>query len=283
MSTDIFEQIVQARRAGQRAALATIVKSQGSTPRKDHAKMLIREDGTSVGSIGGGCVEAAVWEKAQEVMGNNRAELLKYELNDDDAENEGLICGGTVEIFVEPVLPDPRVVLLGGGHLGQAIARLGSQVGFQVVVVDDRESFASVERFPDAEVICQPFEAGLGALNLNSESFVLVITRGHRHDQIALERALQSPARYVGLIGSRRKIALLVKNLLTKGYEPGVFERLYAPIGLEIGSETPEEIAVSAVAELIAIRKGVHQRSEKQLFVIRLIQGERGRPSAAAQ
>jgi xanthine dehydrogenase accessory factor len=274
MPTDIFEQIVQARRAGYRAALATIVRSRGSTPRKDHAKMLIREDGTSIGSVGGGCVEAAVWEKAQEVMESNRAELLRYELNDDDAENEGLICGGTVEIFVEPVLPDPRIVLLGAGHLGQAIAQLGRQVGFQVAVVDDRESFASAARFPDAEVVCQPFEASLESLHINSESFVLVITRGHRHDQIALERALQSQARYVGLIGSRRKIAILVRNLLAKGYAPALFDRLHAPIGLEIGSETPEEIAVSAVAELIAIRKGVHQRNEKQRFVMRLVSGE---------
>ena len=274
MASDIYERIVELRRGGRRAALATIVKRLGSTPRKDHAKMLILDDGTSIGSVGGGCVEAAVWEAGQTAIAEGRAQLVRYELNDDDAENEGLICGGTVEVFVEPLLPDPKLVILGAGHLGRAISDIVQPLGFQVTVVDDRSSFAAPERFPGAKVVCQPFESGLSALNVNTDSFILIVTRGHRHDQVALEQAIQTPARYVGMVGSRRKIALLVNNLLAKGHSPDGFRRLYAPIGLDIGSETPEEIAVSVAAELIAVLKGTHKRSEKQEFVMGLLKGK---------
>ncbi|RPJ54223.1 MAG: xanthine dehydrogenase [Acidobacteria bacterium] len=271
MSVDIYERIVELRRAGRRAALATIVKRLGSTPRKDHAKMLFLDDGSSVGSVGGGCVEAAVWEAAQTAIAEGRAQLLKYELNDDDAENEGLVCGGTVEVFVEPLLPDPKLIILGAGHLGRAISDIVQPLGFQVTVLDDRPSFATSERFPGANVVCQPFESGLDHFNVSADTFILIVTRGHRHDQLALEQAIQTSARYVGMVGSRRKIALLVNNLLAKGHSPEVFRRLYAPIGLDIGSETPEEIAISVAAELIALLKGKHQRNEKQEFVLGLL------------
>lgn len=272
LSMDVYEEVVRVRKHGGRAALATIVRRLGSTPRKDHAKMLIHEDGSFVGTVGGGCVEAEVWEAAKRVMDSGTAALLNYELTQEDAESEGLVCGGTVEIFVEPILPDPKVVLMGAGHVGQAIAEASHRVGFQVAVLDDREAFANAERFPDAqETIVSPYESGLEQIQIGPMDFVLVVTRGHSHDQIALEQAIQTKARYVGLVGSRRKIQLLVKNLLEKGYAPEAFDRLYAPIGLAIGSETPEEIGVSVVAELIAIRKGVHQRSEKQLFIVKVL------------
>lgn len=269
---DLFERIVEVRRQGRKAALATIVRRIGSTPRKDHAKMLILDDGSSFGSVGGGCVEAEVWQKAREVLQTGRAALLRYQLNEEDAASEGLICGGTVEIFVEPILPDPRVILLGAGHVAQAIAEAVHRVGFKVAVLDDREAFANAERFPQAETIrVQDFQEGLQGLEVTDNTYILIVTRGHRHDQVALEQAIDTPARYVGLVGSRRKIQLLVDRLLEKGYSPTLFEKLYAPIGLEIGSETPQEIAVSVTAELIALQKGVHQRSPKQQFVLDLI------------
>ena len=270
---DVYEEAVRVRQQGGRAALATIVRRLGSTPRKDHAKMLIHEDGSFVGTVGGGCVEAEVWEAAKRVIDTGSATLLSYQLTQDDAENEGLICGGTVEIFVEPILPDPKVVVMGAGHVGQAIAESAHRVGFQVAVLDDRASFANSERFPDAqEIVVSPYESGLGQISISPTSFVLVVTRGHSHDQTALEQAIQTQAQYVGLVGSRRKIQLIVQNLLEKGYAPETFNRLYAPIGLPIGSETPEEIAVSVVAELIAIRKGSHKRSEKQGFIIKVLE-----------
>ena len=143
-------------------------------------------------------------------------------------------------------------------------------------MVDDRPSFASDGSFPGAEVACQPFESGLDTFNVTADTFVLIVTRGHKHDQIALEHAIQTGARYVGMVGSRRKIALLVNNLLAKGHSPELFRKLYAPIGLDIGSETPEEIAISVAAELIALQKGTHKRSEKQEFVMGILEGKKG-------
>lgn len=266
---DIYSEIVKLRAQGRRSALATIIRRVGSAPRKDHAKMLVRDDGSALGSVGGGCVEAEVWQLAKKVMESGRASTFQYQLTDEDAQDEGLVCGGTVEVFVEPVLPEPRLIILGAGHLGQAVARAASPVGFRVHVIDDREAFASRERFPEAELVAvQPFEQGLSELEVTSDHFILIVTRGHRHDRIALESAIQTPARYIGLVGSRRKILILVRKLLEQGYRTEAFQNLYAPIGLEIGSETPEEIAVSVAAELIAIRKGVHQRSEKQRFIM---------------
>ncbi len=269
---DIYSEIVRVRKEGRRAALATIVRRLGSTPRKDHAKMLVYDDGSFIGSVGGGCTEAEVWQAAKRVIEGSQPAYLKYELTEEDAENEGLVCGGTVEIFVEPILSEPKVILMGAGHVAQAIAKVADLVGFQVAVADDRESFASRERFPQSqEIVLAPFEECLQQIAVTENSFLLVVTRGHRHDQIALEQAIQTRARYVGLIGSRRKIQLIVENLLRKGYGAETFDRLYAPIGLEIGSETPEEIAVSVMGELIAILKGVHQRHKKQLFVKKVI------------
>ncbi|MFZ0430245.1 MAG: XdhC/CoxI family protein [Acidobacteriota bacterium] len=273
---DIYREIVRIREAGERAALATIVRRLGSTPRKDSAKMLIREDGTAVGSVGGGCVEGEVWQKAREVIRSGRPHLLSFDLNNEDAANDGLVCGGRVEIFIEPIMSEERLVILGAGHLGQAISRLAGQVDFKVTVADDRESFASRERFPEAErVVVTDFGTAFSDIPVDSNTFILIVTRGHSHDQIATEQAVQTPARYVGLVGSRRKIKLIVESLLQKGLTPEHFRNLVAPIGLPIGSETPEEIAVSVVAELIAVRKGVHQRSEKQMWVQRLVEGQK--------
>ncbi len=270
---DLYKEIVRVREAGERAALATIIRRIGSTPRKDSAKMLIREDGTALGSVGGGCVEAEVWQKAEEVIRSGRAHLLAFDLNDDDAANDGLVCGGTVQIFIEPIMSNERLVILGAGHLGQAISRLAKQVGFEVTVADDRERFASRERFPEADHLAvTDFGNAFSTVKADRNTFILIVTRGHSHDQIATEQAVRTPARYIGLVGSRRKIKLIVENLLAKGLTPEHFRNLVAPIGLPIGSETPEEIAVSVVAELVAVRKGVHQRSEKQLFIQRLIE-----------
>ncbi len=274
---DIFQEIVRLRSEGRKAVLATVVRWLGSTPRRDNAKMLILEDGSTVGSVGGGSTEAAVLEEARLVLETEKASLRKFELTQQEAAQDGLICGGTLEVFVEPILPDPKVILMGAGHLGQAIAKAAHQVGFQVAVVDDRASFANSERFPQAqETIIAPLEESLDSVAVTENSFILIVTRGHGHDQMALEKAVQTPARYVGMVGSRRKIGIILKNLLDKGIPPEAFFHFYAPIGLEIGSETPQEIAVSVVAELIAIRKGVHQRSKKQLFAMKLIEEARG-------
>jgi xanthine dehydrogenase accessory factor len=269
---DIYEEIVRVRFEGNKAALATIVRRQGSTPRRDFAKMLVSEDGSTIGSVGGGQTEAEVLKEAKRVMETGEASLLKYQLTQKDAEEDGLTCGGTVEVFVEPILPDPKLILMGAGHIGQTVAHVAHRVGFKVAVVDDRETFANRERFPQAEeIVVAPFLEGFKAITVSQTSFILIATRGHGHDQTVLEEALQTSACYIGMVGSRRKTQIIVQNLLGKGIAPEALSRLYAPIGIEIGSETPEEIAVSVVAELIAMLRGVHQRSEKQRFVMKLL------------
>ena len=270
---DLYQRIVELRSQGLRSALATIVQHLGSTPRKDNAKMLICEDGTSLGSVGGGCVEAEVWSKAQEVMRSGQAQFLTYTMTEDDVENEGLICGGTVNIFIEPIHSDPRLIIMGAGHLGRAVADLAGPLGFEVVVLDDRETFVNPERFPRADqLIVDAFDTGLDQIEVKENSYILVVTRGHRHDQLATQSALKTRAQYVGLVGSRRKIKIIAENLLKGDLSGEDLRRLYAPIGLDIGSETPEEIAISVMAELIALRKGRHQRSDKQAFVLGLLE-----------
>jgi len=265
---DLYEEIVRLRKKGEPAALATIIRHTGSTPRKDSAKMLILRDGTFIGSVGGGCVEAQAWQTAAEVIETRHSKVLKYQMTNEDVEEDGLVCGGSVEIFIEPIMSRAQLVILGAGHVGQSICHLASLIDFRVTVIDDRKDFVSKERFPEAEQrLSRPFKESLDDLKLMPDSLILVVTRGHSHDQQALETALAQKIRYIGLIGSRRKIKLLVENLLEKGYPPEHFSHLYAPIGLDIGSETPGEIAVSVAAELIAIRKGTHQLNSKQEFI----------------
>jgi xanthine dehydrogenase accessory factor len=281
---DVFQEIVRLRSEGRKAALATVVKWLGSTPRRDHAKMLVFEDGSTIGSIGGGSTEAEVVEEARRVLETEKASLRKFKLTQEEAARDGLICGGTVEVFVEPLLPDPKLLLMGGGHLAQAIDQAARRVGFKVSVADDRASFANRERFPEAEeTIVAPFEESLDHIDVTENSSILIVTRGHGYDQVVLEKAIHTPARYIGLVGSRRKIRIILKNLLDQGIPPDAFSRLYAPIGLEIGSETPQEIAVSVVAELIALRKGVHKRSKKQLFAMKLIEEAGSQDQAEAR
>jgi len=255
---DIFEEIVALRRKGERAALAIIISRRGSTPRRDAAKMLIYDDGRTSGSIGGGCAEAEVCNAARLVIRNGRPSLLSFDLTDDDAEESGLICGGTMEVYVEPVLPDPMLFIFGAGHIGRCVAETARNVGFKIAVIDDRIKYANRERFPMAEALfAGPWEEILLQLPVVESSYLVIATRGHSYDLQCLRYAVGSPARYIGLLGSRRKTKLLLSTLEKDGVDPANFERVYAPIGLEIGSETPEEISVSIVAELIAVKKSV--------------------------
>jgi xanthine dehydrogenase accessory factor len=256
--TDIFEEIVALRSRGERAALATIIARRGSTPRRDAAKMLIYDDGRTSGTIGGGCTEAEVCNAARSVIRTGKPNLLSFDLTDDDAEESGLICGGTMEVYVEPVLPDPILFVFGAGHIGRCVAEAARNVGFRIAVIDDRVKYANAERFPMAESLYSgPWEETLPRLPISDSSYLVIATRGHNYDLQCLRYAIGTPARYVGLLGSRRKTGLLLSALEKEGIDPALFERVYAPIGLEIGSETPEEIAVSIVAELIAVRKNV--------------------------
>lgn len=253
---DIYEQIVELRRQGRRGAVATIVNVRGSIPSFKTAKMLVRDDGSIVGTIGGGCVEADVWQAAREVMESEKPRTLKFDLNQDPKYDTGLVCGGTLEIFVEPILPPASLYILGAGHVALSLCRTAAAAGFEVVVADDRSSYATQERFPTArEVHVMDFEEVMRKLDPNESSYVVIVTRGHRDDMRLLRWAVQTRARYIGMIGSKRKVIAIYKSLQTEGLLAHLFDRVHAPIGIDIGAVTPEEIGVAITAELIAIRR----------------------------
>jgi len=253
---DIYEQIVQLRREGRRAAVATIVNVRGSIPSFRTAKMLVRDDGSIVGTIGGGCVEADVWQTAREVMESEKTRTLTFDLNQDPKYDTGLVCGGTLEVFVEPVLPPALLYVFGAGHVAHSLCQTASTAGFDVTVTDDRSSYATKERFPAArEVHAMDFDEAMQKFDPSESSYIVIVTRGHRDDMRILRWAVQTRARYVGMIGSKRKVIEISKTLQKEGVSAGLFERVHAPIGLDIGAITPEEIAIAITAELIAVRR----------------------------
>ena len=262
---DLYEEIVALRRQGRRGALATIINVRGSIPSFHTAKMLVRDDGSIVGTIGGGCVEAEVWQAAREVMEQEKARTLTFNLNQNPKYDTGLVCGGTLEVYVEPVLPIPVLYLFGAGHVAYNVYKVAKVAGFDVVVVDDRETYANAERFPDArEVISENFDRATAKIVPNENSYLVIVTRGHRDDMRILRWAVQTDARYVGMIGSKRKVITIYKELQEEGLPAALFEKVMAPIGLEIGAVTPEEIAVSIVAELIANKRNTQSAGHKQ-------------------
>lgn len=279
---DIYEEIVKLRRDGRRGAVATIVSASGSIPSFKTAKMLVRDDGSICGTIGGGCVEAEVWQAAREVMEQEKPRTLTFNLNQDPKYDTGLVCGGTLDIFLEPILPAALLYIFGAGHVSASLYKTAKDAGFDVIVVDDRETYANRERFPEAqEVIADDFDRATQRLDITESAYIVIVTRGHRDDMRVLRWAVGTKARYVGMIGSKRKTIALFRELRREGLPAQLFERVHAPIGLDIGAVTPEEIAISITAELIAVRR----KSERELphmswFLGRKLDTEGGDPVA---
>jgi xanthine dehydrogenase accessory factor len=253
---DIYDEIVRLRKLGQKCALATIVQKRGSIPSFESAKLLVREDGSMMGTVGGGCVEAEVWNAAREVLDTEKPKNLTFSLGQEAAYDEGLICGGQVNIFVEAVVPQPHAFIFGGGHISKSLSKVASLAGFATVIVDDREAFANADRFPEAEATyAEEYEEVFPKLAITSSSYIVIVTRGHRDDMRVLRWAVGTPARYISMIGSKRKTISVIHELEKEGLAREAFEKIFAPMGLEIGAESPEEIAVSVVAEMIAVRR----------------------------
>ena len=348
---DIFHEAVNELEAGDPVVMATVVRTKGSTPQKPGAKLLVRSDGSGVGTLGGGCVEGDIWFAAKELMKKGgTAEYREYQLNEELAADDGLVCGGTMYFVIDPVYepqdylpyareidgayggdgavalatlvrpapgggsrlgaklfirengttegtldnPDldhqaiekglelmvhgrndyvsaesgaeyfveayttpPQLVVCGGGHVSKAIAPLAKNLGFRVFITDDREEFADKKRFPEADILVQlkPEEA-LQQLPINPNTFIVVATRGHRYDNVALEAAARTPARYVGLMGSKRKTVLIYEDLLRNGLSIERIKEIRSPVGLDIRARTPEEIALSVMAEVLMFRLG---------------------------
>jgi len=256
MLMDVLEEAVRLRREGRKCALATIVEVNGSIPSYESARILVRDDGSMAGTIGGGCVEADVYAAAREVIETEKPSRLKFSLGQDAAYDSGLICGGQLEVFIEPLVPQPRVFIFGAGHISRSLTQVLGLAGFAVEVIDDRASFANRERFPSADAVhAGEYEEIFPQLAVNSSSYLVVVTRGHRDDMRVLRLAVSKPARYVAMVGSKRKVISVVKELEKEGLASQLFECVHAPMGLDIGAVTPEEIAVSVAAEMIAVRR----------------------------
>jgi xanthine dehydrogenase accessory factor len=257
VNQEVFAALAEALQRGEEVALVTITSSTGSTPQRVGAKMLVYADGRMVGTIGGGCYENDAFWKAREAIKARRPLNVKYELNDDFAEESGLVCGGQMEVFIEPVEPSPDVYVFGAGHVGASLVRMAHDVGFRVHVIDDREKFANADRFPaGVDVVVDDIPSWLAAQKLPPTAYAVIVTRGHRHDLDTLRALAGRHLRYLGLIGSRAKVKRIYDALLAEGMSADALRHVHAPIGLDIGAITPQEIAVSILAELIAVKHG---------------------------
>lgn len=263
---DVVQAVLELLTNRQRGALATVIRVSGSAPQQAGARLLLREDGSLLGTIGGGAIEQAVRVALEKAITSEQSELFVRDL----AHDLGMCCGGRMEIFVEPILPAPRLWLLGAGHVAKPTAALARSVGFEVLVVDEREELNTAERFPGCQLLLDDPSDALQRGKLDQRDWVVIVTHDHQLDERALEAASGQAARYVGLVGSRRKVFRLVERVNLKRQGDVPFERIYAPVGLDIGAITPEEIAVSIVAELVALRHGKPAEHLRALSDVRL-------------
>jgi xanthine dehydrogenase accessory factor len=295
---ELFDEILRRAERGEAVAVCTLVRTRGSTPQKRGAVMVVLGDGTALGTIGGGCVEADVKTRALRLLGEGVDRLLSFKLDHDPGWDDGLICGGAIDVavqvidsaeratglraarevlvggqvatlgievadesgqqhrFEQAVEPAPMLLIAGAGHVGAALAAIGAQIDFRVTVIDDRADMATPQRLgAGATCIVGPIDQEMARYPIDERTYVVVVTRGHRHDAGALEAVIRSPAAYVGLIGSKRKVIQLFGDLRQQGVPREMLQRVHAPIGLDIGAITPAEIAVSIAAELIAVRR----------------------------
>jgi xanthine dehydrogenase accessory factor len=249
---DIFEEIVAAKKAGTPVVLATVIESLGSAPREEGARMLIRADGSIAGTIGGGAIEKKIVDEALQLMSASSPKFVRYELKDI-----GMTCGGGMSVFLEPLLPAAQLIIFGAGHIGNVLSRIGKMLDFNVTVVDNRPEFADRALLPWADiVIAEDYQKAIDALTLTDNTCLVILTHKHGHDFEVLEQVLHKPFRYLGMIGSRTKIARAFQQLRDKGVDETIIQKIHSPIGIDIGANTPAEIAISIAAELVAVRSG---------------------------
>jgi xanthine dehydrogenase accessory factor len=253
---DIYEEIIRLRREGRNAALATIINTQGSIPSFVTAKMLIRDDGSIVGTIGGGGAEWEVIRVAREVIEREKPQTVSFDLNKQPGLDAGMVCGGSLDIYVEPLVVAPTLYIFGAGHTGRATYQIARPAGFDVVIVDEREAFANRQHYPEAkEIVVAPYETAMASLAVQPGAFILILTPSHMSDMRVLRWATGTPAGYIGMIGSKRKVTGIFHELQKEGIPAEGFRNVHAPVGLDIGAQTPEEIAISILAEMVACRR----------------------------
>jgi xanthine dehydrogenase accessory factor len=257
----IYQAVAELEMTNERGVLCTIVRSQGSTPRHTASKMLVYPDGRTLGSVGGGELENRVIAAAQQALQDGKPRMLEYGMADPGRGDPG-VCGGQVEVYVEPILPRPTLVVIGAGHVGKAVAHLAHWLGFYVVVSDDRPDLCTPEMTPDADVYYPVPMAELPTqVNIDQRTAIVLTTRGSDVDIEGLPAILNTPAGYIGVIGSRRRWEATRKGLREQGMTDEQLARVRSPIGLELNAETPQEIAVSILAEVVMLRLGGHGRA----------------------
>ncbi len=254
MQPSIYQALSELEKNNESAALCTVVKSEGSTPRHVGSKMLVYTDGKFIGTVGGGELENRVIKAAVQSIKDGKAQTLEYTMADPSRGDPG-VCGGHVEVFVEPILPTPTLVVIGAGHVGKAVVHLAKWLGFRVAVCDDRIEFCNPEATPGADEY-YPVEMGLLAekLKVTDRTYLVVTSRGSSVDAVGLPSLLESQAAYIGVIGSKRRWATTVKALKENGISDELLKKVRSPMGLELQAETPEEIAVSIMAEVLMVR-----------------------------
>lgn len=254
MNQNIYQALAELEKNNGSAALCTVTKSEGSTPRHVGSKMLVYPDGKFIGTVGGGDLEHRVLDEAWMALSDGKPRTLKYTLADPTRGDPG-VCGGTVEVFVEPILPPATIVIVGGGHVGKAVVHLAKWLGFRVVVSDDRAEFCNAETVPGADAYFPiPMAELANQLQVTRQTFLVVTSRGSGIDAAGLPPLLESKAAYIGVIGSKRRWLTTVKALKEKGVSEELIKRVHSPVGLELNAETPEEIAVSIMAEILMVR-----------------------------
>lgn len=254
MSVNIYQALAELEKNNGSAALCTVVKSEGSTPRHVGSKMLVYPDGTFIGTVGGGDMEHRVLDEAWMALSDGQPRTLKYSMVDPSRGDPG-VCGGTVEVFVEPILPAPMIVVIGGGHVGKAVVHLAKWLGFRVAVNDDRAEFCTPEAVPGADAYYPvPMQELPKHLSVTRQTYLVVTSRGSSVDAVGLPELFETPAAYIGVIGSKRRWLTTVKALKAKGVTEEQIAKVHSPMGLELNAETPEEIAVSIMAEILMLR-----------------------------
>lgn len=238
------------------AVLVTVISAKGSVPREAGAKMIVQPGGVIHGTIGGGTVEKMVIDAALQTLKSGKSRIVKHDLDDKQGADTGMVCGGNMEFFMEPLLGSGRLYIFGGGHIAQALSQLADLTDWSYAVIDDREEFCNVQRFPNAEELAVQHPAVFAeSLLLSDKDFVVVITRGHEHDYEIVRQILRKPSAYLGMIGSKVKRREIFGRLQeSDGFSEEDLQKIHSPIGLDIKAETPQEIALSIMAELVKIK-----------------------------
>lgn len=269
MIDNIYREITEAMDRGKRAVLMTVIETKGSAPNKIGAKMLLYSDGKTKGTVGGGPSEAKALKEAKEIFNTKAPKVVNFDLMPGREESVGAICGGSLKVYMEPVNFNSKLVIFGGGHVGLEVCKAGKVLDFKVTVVDDREDFAGRERFPFAdEVICKDALEAIKEIIFDGDTYVVIVTRGHKQDHVVIKALMEMDTEpvYTGMIGSRKKIKGLFEQLISQGIKEEKLKKVYSPIGLDTGGDTPAEIAVSIMAEILKVKYGGSGRSLRDIF-----------------